>query len=191
VAVSAVVFDVGETLVDETKDWEHTADLCGVPHFTLMALVGAAIERGESHRRAFEWLGVEDVPAGLSKGTLYPDAEPCLRNLRARGLRVGAAGNMRTRHEELVRPHVDFVTSSERLGVEKPSPAFFAHVCEQAGCAPAEIAYVGDRVDNDVRPALAAGMTAIHIKRGPWGHLHQAPPEAARIASLSQLLELV
>ena len=32
---------------------------CGVPRFTLMALVGAAIERGESHNRVFELLGVK------------------------------------------------------------------------------------------------------------------------------------
>ena len=54
--VKAVVFDVGETLVDETRAWEAAADACGVPRFTLIALVGAAIERGESHRCAFEWL---------------------------------------------------------------------------------------------------------------------------------------
>ena len=49
-AVTAVVFDVGETLVDETRNWEAVADACGVPRFTLMALVGVAIARGESPR---------------------------------------------------------------------------------------------------------------------------------------------
>jgi len=190
-ALTAIVFDVGETLVDETKDWEHAADACGVPRFTLMALVGAAIERGESHRRAFERLGVEHVPDGVATGMLYPDAGPCLRELRARGLRVGAAGNMRAANEDLVRPFVDFVASSERLGVEKPSREFFARVRELAGCAAWELVYVGDRVDNDVAPALAAGMAAFHLRRGPWGHLHETPPGARRIESLMQLLELV
>jgi HAD superfamily hydrolase (TIGR01549 family) len=190
-ALKAVVFDVGETLVDETKAWEHVAELCSVPAFTLIALVGVTIARGESHRRAFEWLGIEHVPARPAKGTLYPDAEPCLRRLRERGLRVGAAGNMRAVQEELVQPHVDFVTSSERLGVEKPAVEFFDRIRELAGCAAAEIAYVGDRVDNDVEPALAAGMHAVHIRRGPWGHLHEPPPGAVRIESLAQLPELV
>ena len=40
-------------------------------------------------------------------------------------------------------------------------------------------------------PALAAGMVAVHIRRGPWGHLHAGLPEAARadirIESLSEL----
>jgi FMN phosphatase YigB (HAD superfamily) len=46
---------------------------------------------------------------------------------------------------------------------------------------------VGDRVDNDIVPVLAAGMVAVHIRRGPWGHLHDAPPAAIRIRSLDEL----
>jgi FMN phosphatase YigB (HAD superfamily) len=57
-----MVFDVGETLVDETRNWEHVADACGVPRFTLMALVGATIARGESHRL------VNDVEPALAAG---------------------------------------------------------------------------------------------------------------------------
>jgi len=186
--VKAVVFDVGETLVDETKSWEHAADACGVPRFTLMALVGAAIERGESHRTAFERLGVTQAPRPFTEGELYPDALPCLRALRERGLRVGAVGNMGIVQEEVVRPHVDFVSSSERLGVEKPAPEFFARVCAAAGHDPADVAYVGDRVDNDVAPALAFGMQAVHVRRGPWGQLHETPPGARAIASLLELV---
>ena len=51
---------------------------------------------------------------------------------------------------------------------------------------PTEIAYVGDRVDNDVVPALAAGMTAVHIRRGAWSH-QEPPPQAIRIHSLDEL----
>ena len=56
---------------------------------------------------------------------------------------------------------------------------------------PDEIAYVGDRLDNDVRPAAAAGMAAIFIRRGAWGWIQAGrsnPPEAA--ASIESLSEL-
>jgi HAD superfamily hydrolase (TIGR01549 family) len=185
--VTAVVFDVGETLVDETRAWERIADGYGVPRFTLMALVGAAIERGESHRRAFEWLGIDGPFGGFSADQLYPDAVPCLRALRQRGLLVGAVGNMRALSEDVVRPHVDFVGSSERWGVEKPSEAFFERVAVEAGRPAGEIAYVGDRVDNDVLPAKRAGMFAVHVRRGPWGVLHDASGADARIESLDEL----
>jgi FMN phosphatase YigB (HAD superfamily) len=68
---------------------------------------------------------------------------------------------------------------------------FFAAVARLAGAEPGEIVYVGDRVDNDVLPAIAAGMTAVHLRRGPWGYLHAAWPDAARahlrIESLAEL----
>jgi HAD superfamily hydrolase (TIGR01549 family) len=185
--VTAVVFDVGETLVDETRAWERIADVYGVPRFTLMALVGAAIERGESHRRAFEWLGIDGPFGGFSSDQLYPDAVPCLRALRERGLLVGAVGNMQALNEDVVRPYVDFVGSSERWGVEKPSDEFFDRVAAEAGRPASEIAYVGDRVDNDVLPAKRAGMFAVHVRRGPWGVLHDASEADARIESLDEL----
>ncbi len=190
-AVTAVVFDVGETLVDETRNWEHVADACGVPRFTLMALVGATIARGEPHWRALEWLEVapsrEEMRKAFAHDDLYPDAVPCLRALRDRGLVVGAAGNMGIVHEDLLRPHVDFVSSSERWGVEKPSLAFFARIVEAAGVPADQIAYVGDLVKNDVEPALAAGMVAVHVRRGPWGYLQEPPAEAIRVRSLAEL----
>jgi FMN phosphatase YigB (HAD superfamily) len=49
------------------------------------------------------------------------------------------------------------------------------------------IAYVGDRADNDVGPAIAAGMVGVHIRRGPWGHLQEPPDGAIRITSLDEL----
>jgi HAD superfamily hydrolase (TIGR01549 family) len=189
VAVTSVVFDVGETLVDETSNWEHVADACGVPRFTLMALVGAAIARGESHRRVREWLDIDPPPAAFLHDELYPDALPCLRRLKERGFFVGAVGNMAIEHEELVRPHVDFTASSERWGVEKPSSAFFERVLSETGRPPHEVAYVGDHVVNDVEPTLAAGMVSVHIRRGPWGYLLEPPPEAIRIRSLNELPE--
>jgi hypothetical protein len=35
-------------------------------------------------------------------------------------------------------------------------------------------------VDNDVRPALAAGMAAVHLRRGPWGMLQPTPRKRPR-----------
>lgn len=76
-------------------------------------------------------------------------------------------------------------------GVEKPDLRFFERIATELDLPPAEIAYVGDRVDNDIRPAAAAGMRAIFIRRGPWAWIQAPrddPPEAAAtIASLAEL----
>ena len=188
-AVKAVVFDVGETLVDETGMWERAADAVGVPRFTLAGVLGGLAARGEHHSRVWEIVGVDPPGSFWRETELYDDALPCLEALRGRGLLVGAVGNTPAETEELLRDHVDVIGSSARWGVEKPSSEFFARVVDETGTAPDEIAYVGDRVDNDVAPALAAGMTAVHIRRGPWGHLHDPPPEAIRIRTLAELPE--
>jgi len=70
------------------------------------------------------------------------------------------------------------ISSSASLGARKPDHAFFERVAALLGYAAPEIAYVGDRVDNDVLPAAAEGMVAIHVRRGPWGRLQRTPPEA-------------
>jgi HAD superfamily hydrolase (TIGR01509 family) len=191
VAVKAVVFDVGETLIDETRLWERAADAAGAPRFTLMGIVGGLAARGEHHRRAWELLGVEQPAATWDSEDFYPDALSTLSALRQRGLRVGAVGNTLTNAEDLLREHVDLVGSSARWGVEKPKPAFFARIVSECGVQADEIAYVGDRVDNDIEPALAAGMVAVHVRRGPWGHLYDPPPAALRVSSLGEVAEVL
>lgn len=185
--MKAVVFDVGETLVDETGMWERAADAAGVPRFTLMGILGGLAARGEHHRRVWELLDVEPAASTWHPSEFYPDALPTLERLRSRGLRTAAVGNTPREAEELLRGHVEVLGSSARWGVEKPASEFFERLSAAVHLSPVEIAYVGDRVDNDVEPALAAGMTAVHVRRGPWGYLHEPPAEAIRIRSLEEL----
>ncbi|WP_155639782.1 hypothetical protein [Burkholderia cepacia] len=57
-------FDVGETLIDESRDWNEWADHLEVPRRVFHALLGAVIARGQHHRRVFDLvrLGVETSP---------------------------------------------------------------------------------------------------------------------------------
>jgi HAD superfamily hydrolase (TIGR01509 family) len=189
VAVEAVVFDVGETLVDETEMWTRVARAGGLTPFTLMAGLGATIVQGRDHNDVWELLGVEHPEGSWTMEEWYPDALPCIARLRAAGYRVCACGNTPAFVEEVLRDYVDAVGSSAGWHVWKPAPEFFARVVELAGVPPERIAYVGDRADNDVGPALAAGMVGVHIRRGPWGHLQQPPASAIRIRSLDELPE--
>ena len=59
-----------------------------------------------------------------------------------------------------------------------------------------EILYVGDRVDNDLRPAVAAGMHTALVHRGPWATIQWRTDEAEklptfRVESLRELSGLV
>jgi FMN phosphatase YigB (HAD superfamily) len=46
----------------------------------------------------------------------------------------------------------------------------------ECGFAAEQIVYVGDRLDNDIRPALDAGLVTVFLRRGPWGYQHQHDP---------------
>ncbi|MEX2207307.1 MAG: HAD family hydrolase, partial [Myxococcota bacterium] len=143
--IRAVIFDVGETIVDETRAWGEWADWLGVPRLTFFATLGLVIERGLHHRAVFQELrpGMDFAaerarrlragppPERIGRADLYPDARPCLEALRARGRWLALAGNQPANAERdllaLGLP-VQRVLCSGALGVEKPSPAFFARL---------------------------------------------------------------
>ena len=52
--IQAVVFDIGETLVDETEVMGHWADWLGVPRLTFFANIGARIAREQTGFAIFE-----------------------------------------------------------------------------------------------------------------------------------------
>jgi FMN phosphatase YigB (HAD superfamily) len=197
-ALRAIFFDVGETLVNETRAWTLCVEKIGVTPLTFFAALGCAIERREHHRSAFELLGVTErvSPFPYERGDLYDDALPCLRELRGRGYKLGLAGNQPSQTEGFLRDaglEVDVIGSSESWGLTKPDVAFFRRIVAEARCDPGEVAYVGDRVDNDVVPAAAAGLVSVFLRRGPWGFIQAGWPEADRAAiridSLAELPE--
>jgi HAD superfamily hydrolase (TIGR01549 family) len=205
VAIRSVVFDVGETLVDETRMWGEWADWLGVTRLTFFAALGAVIAARQHHHRVFGLVrpGIDlarerearQAQGGLTRiesRDLYPDAVPTLKRLRTAGLSIGLAGNQPAEAEAQIRAlglAVDFVASSARWGVEKPDPEFFKRIVAESGVAPSQIAYVGDRLDNDVLPAVTLGMIGVFVRRGPWGVIHATWPEVARASLRLESLE--
>lgn len=189
-----VVFDLGETLVDETGNWGRWADYLAVPRLTFFAALGAVIAARRPHTDVFEMFrpgfrleheaalkAAAGLPWGFSHDDLYADALSALRDLRAAGYRLAVMANQPVEAMTFLQTlPVDRVATSDGWGIAKPDPAFFARVAAEVGAAPQQIAYVGDRVDNDVLPARRAGMLAVHLRRGPWGVLHAAWPEAGQ-----------
>lgn len=198
VAIRAVFFDVGSTLVDETRMLGGWADFLGVDRMEFYAAVGAAIQAELPYSHVFEMVAphVDMADARrrraesgqrfvIEKRDLYTDAAACIEECKQAGLIVGIAGNQPTEAEAaLLACGLDahHLAASERWGVSKPDPRFFTKVAEACGLPPAEIAYVGDRVDNDVVPARAAGMVPVLLARGPWGVVQSRWPGAVQAA---------
>jgi HAD superfamily hydrolase (TIGR01549 family) len=194
VPVRAVFFDVGETLIDESTEYGTWADWLGVPRHTFSAMFGAVIARGGDYRQVFQHfrpgfdLALErqrradaGIPEHFNGRDLYPDVRACIATLKNAGYFVGVAGNQTARAGQLLRElnlGVDLIATSDDWGAEKPTAAFFDKLTSTVGLPPAEIAYVGDRLDNDIRPARASGLFTVFVRRGPWGYI--ATPEGVR-----------
>ncbi|MEV0672585.1 HAD family hydrolase [Mycobacterium sp. NPDC050441] len=117
--------------------------------------------------------------------------------MRRVGLIVGVVGNQPASVAEMLaaaRLEADFVASSAVWGVSKPDPGFFVRLIAEADVPAESILYIGDRLDNDILPARAAGIRTVFVRRGPWGYIHALKDEAAladiRVDSLRELATL-
>ncbi|MEU1622399.1 HAD family hydrolase [Streptomyces sp. NPDC005722] len=207
--IRAVVFDVGECLVDETREYGTWADWLEVPRHTFAAMFGAVIAQGRDYREVFqefrpgfdlteqrEARAAAGQPEHFGEEDLYPDVRPALAALREASLWLGIAGNQTVRAGGLLRnlftEDVDLIGTSDDWGASKPDRAFFDQIAKAVPFPPAEILYVGDRLDNDIRPAVAAGMATALIRRGPWATIQWLAPEAVALPTfrVERLTEL-
>ncbi|MFD4349499.1 HAD family hydrolase [Streptomyces coelicoflavus] len=211
--IRAVVFDVGECLVDETREYGTWADWLGVPRHTFHAMFGAVIAQGRDYREVFQEFqpGFElyaerdkraaaGQPETFDERDLYADVRASLHRLRADGLWLGIAGNQTVRAGRILRDlfssDVDLIGTSDDWGASKPDPEFFRRVADAVPFTVGEILYVGDRCDNDIRPAREAGMQTALVRRGPWATIQWESVEARdlptfRIGSLAELDSLI
>lgn len=197
-----VVFDVGGVLVDEARLIRGWADVLAMEEAAFSAALRDGIAAGKgiggTIREISPGLDIKSHRARLAgleipgEGDLYPDVRDAFAALRAAGFRLGIAGNQPDGVLEALHGldlGADFIATSHAWGVSKPDPRFFGEVLKATAADAAQIAYVGDRLDNDVEPARAAGMHPVFIPRGLWGEVHAA--EARDVARVENLLELL
>lgn len=86
-----------------------------------------------------------------------------------------------------IAPYFEFVLDSAAFGERKPGPRIFEEALRRAGCSPAEVTFIGDRLDLDIEPSRALGMRPIHLNRAADRPNEPATP--AGIASLQHWRE--
>ena len=189
VALKAVVFDVGETLVDEERWGRELAARIGLQPHVFWAALGVTIARGEEHDALWAHLGIAKpdgcvawdhvrVLGSLRRRRSLPRSSAQARSARGhrrqpdRGARgVGSRREAACRRDLLV---------GEPRRAQARSRRSSSRSSQLMECDAVEVAYVGDRVDNDVLPAARGRASSpIHVRRGPWGRLQRTPPEAA------------
>ena len=101
----------------------------------------------------------------------YPDAEPTLRALHDRGVKIGVVSN----HAYDLRPvfrdagldrYIDAYALSYEIGVTKPGRGIFIEACQLLGVEPADTLMVGDDATSD-GGATEAGLRFYLL--GPYG----------------------
>jgi putative hydrolase of the HAD superfamily len=116
------------------------------------------------------------------------DAEGTLRELAARGYKLGLASNYDKRLRSVVaglpalRPLGGLVISSE-VGWRKPAPAFFEALMRAVAMPAEQILFVGDDLANDYEGARAARMRALLYDAAARTALHRD-----RVLRLGELL---
>jgi len=154
---------------------------------------GVSLDRRQWEQ--FSWLWYEP----LSKlGRVEPDIRQTLAKLGALGLKLGIVSNTFVSAHSIER-HLEQAGILEFFPVRlysyeydfrKPNRQLFEIAAEHIGEAPQHIAYVGDRIDKDILPALKLGMTA--ILKAAYTNAGKTPPYGAhKISQLADLPDLI
>ena len=118
-------------------------------------------------------------------GNLLDGITPVLEDLR-RDFRLGIIANQHPPVAQAVenygiRPLFDVVVISEEVNLFKPDPAIFQYGLDAAGVDASHALFVGDRPDNDIRPAKSLGMKTVRFRRGVQ-YVYFNPPDPAQTA---------
>ncbi len=154
---------------------------CGVPDSSVDDLVDA--------------LRASDLGAMVP----YAEAAPTLESLRAMGLAVGVCSNWGWELNAFLDQVgllglVDVGVTSARAGARKPHPDIYGVSLRAMEVDPAEVVFVGDSWEPDVRGPRRMGMTAVHVWREEERQWMDAPPLQPgdhRVGDLNGVLGIV
>ncbi|HEX8325681.1 MAG TPA: HAD family hydrolase [Tepidisphaeraceae bacterium] len=210
-----IFFDVGYTLFDETPAWQDRFEAVSAllsargRNVPVTAVWETFYALCEQYAR-LQWLGLCErlatsadeakALAALSAGwkhsleTAYPASADLLRSLQGR-YQLGvianqSAGTIERLAQRNLGGYIDLVIGSAEAGVRKPDPAIFQLALDRAGCRPDESVMVGDRIDNDIRPAKALGMKTIHVRQGGSGRQRPRSAEETADATVDSIADV-
>lgn len=174
--VQWLFFDLGSTLIDESD--------CDDYRMQMLVDQPGAPDRGELKRTMEEFakqnlpfyketarkygLTTTKWPAHLEK--LYPEVKMTLEQLSL-DYHFGIIANQnpgviqRLKHHG-IRQYFQVIASSGELGTAKPNYTIFQWALRQANCVPEEAVMIGDRLDNDIAPAMALGIKTVWVRQG-------------------------
>ena len=197
-----IFFDVGSTLVDDSKAYEErlktVAETAKVSYeYVYQTALEFYKENKKGVLETMKLLNVEKPKWRVEDEVLYSETEECLRKL-SKKYNIGVIANQSLGTEKRLKEfgilqYIDLVIASAEEGVAKPDKRIFEIALNRARCKPQQAVMIGDRIDNDIVPAKALGMKTIWIKQGfgkYWKISSEREQADHEVDNLSEVLEI-
>lgn len=169
-------FDVGTTLVNEEKAYDHRVlDIIKDTNISFEEFDNKRIElakRGlDGNSAAIKHFNLIKTPWHSEDEVLFKDTIDVLEYLMSKGYKLGIIANQKkgleTRLSEFgILKYFDLVIASEEVLVSKPDKEIFNIALSKMNSKPQECVMIGDRLDNDIIPASNLGLKTIWIRQG-------------------------
>ena len=203
-SIQWIFFDIGSTLVDEEEAYRHRVrDMVLGSQVTFeqfwekreqFARAGC-----DGDKKAAAFFGLQKTPWHSEDEAPYPESADVLQELAARGYRLGVIANQNPGAKSRLDgwglgAFFTVIASSSELGISKPDRRIFCRALEMAECRPENAVMVGDRLDNDIRPAKEIGMMTVRVRRGPSQYAEpscEAEEPDYTIGDLRELIEII
>lgn len=173
--VKWLFFDVGSTLINEEKAYEHIMkDMAKESNKSYEKIYEIAMgfyrQNKKGDLETVKLLGLPKPIWYVEDEVLYEDAKVCLEKL-SKKYKIGIIANQSLGTKERLAQHgiieyIDLVIASAEEGVAKPDKKIFEIALERSNCKPSDAVMIGDRIDNDIIPANSLGFNTIWIKQG-------------------------
>ena len=147
---------------------------------------------GIKENTAFLAAQIDELWWKYSNVQVYPDVEPTLSQLRAKGLKLGLVSNgfkKDLKHilgELKLKKWFDIVVCIESCNCAKPNKEIFLYALDKLDVKPSEALFVGDSVIHDYDGAFSVGIRPFLIDREG-----KHPSHFNKITSLTDLLNIV
>lgn len=198
-----IFFDVGSTLVDESKVYEKrmkiVAETANVSYeYVYQTALEFYKENKKGDLETIKLLNVKMPDWSFEDEILYDETEECLRTL-SKKYNIGVIANQELGTAKRLKTlgilqYINLVIASAEEGVAKPDERIFEIALNRAICKPQYAVMVGDRIDNDIIPAKELGMKTIWIRQGfgkYWKKSTEREQADYEVNNLSEILEIV
>ena len=175
-AIHWIFFDIGSTLVDEEEAYKHRIrDMIRGTAVTFEQFwdkrIQFAKEGYNGDQKAIEYFGLNKTHWHSEDEVPFDDCAETIRALCDKGYQLGIIANQKPGAKARldawgIGRYFSVIASSAELGVSKPDKEIFLQALRMADCRPENAVMVGDRLDNDIRPAKELGIKTIRIRKG-------------------------